>query len=62
MTVSDKLRHLRATSTLTVAALADRAKVSRQMIHAIEQGKKSPSLEVARKLCLALNCSLAEFD
>ena len=62
MSLPDKIRSLRAAAEITVAMLALRAKVSRQMIHAIEQGKRQPSLEVARKRCHALGCSLAEFD
>lgn len=46
--VSNRIRHLRfAAGEMTQAELADRIGVTRQTIIAIEQGKYSPSLEMA---------------
>ncbi len=46
--VTNRVRELRAEcGAMTQADLADRVGVSRQTVNAIEQGKYSPSLEVA---------------
>ena len=46
--VNNRIRALRAASgEMTQAELADRIGVTRQTVNAIEQGKYSPSLEVA---------------
>lgn len=53
--VTNRIRDLRAAiDDMTQAALADHVGVTRQTINAIEQGKYSPSLEVAFKISKAL--------
>ncbi|MBU0926694.1 MAG: helix-turn-helix transcriptional regulator [Spirochaetes bacterium] len=57
--VSNSIRSLRfAAGEMTQAELADRARVTRQTIIAIEQGRYSPSLEVAFLIARALGASL----
>jgi putative transcriptional regulator len=62
--VSNRIRALRfAAGEMTQAELALRVGVTRQTIIAIEQGKYSPSLEVAFRIAHALNAPLDEvFD
>lgn len=49
--VTNQIRTLRfATGEMTQAELADRIGVTRQTVIAIEQGRYSPSLEVAFKI------------
>ena len=62
--VTNRIRALRfAAGEMTQADLADRVGVTRQTIIAIEQGKYSPSLEVAFRIAHALRVSLDEvFD
>lgn len=62
--VTNRIRALRfATGEMTQADLADRVGVTRQTIIAIEQGRYSPSLEVAFKIAHALRVPLDEvFD
>jgi putative transcriptional regulator len=62
--VSNRIRALRfAAGEMTQAELADRVGVTRQTIIAIEQGKYSPSLEVAFRIAHALRVPLDEvFD
>jgi putative transcriptional regulator len=49
--VTNRIRSLRfATGEMTQGELADRIGVTRQTVNAIEQGKYSPSLEVAFKI------------
>ncbi|EKV30830.1 hypothetical protein C882_4167 [Caenispirillum salinarum AK4] len=43
---------------LTQRALAERAGVAPSMIHAVEKGTKSPSLETARRIAEALGIGL----
>lgn len=45
---------------MTQAALAERVGVTRQTINAIEQGKYSPSLEVAFRIARALDAPLQD--
>ncbi|MEU8239132.1 helix-turn-helix transcriptional regulator [Actinoplanes missouriensis] len=53
--VTNRIRALRAASgDMTQAELADRVGVTRQTLIAVEQGKYSPSLEVAFKIARAL--------
>lgn len=57
--VSNNLRALRfAHSELTQAELAARVNLTRQTIIAIEQGKYSPSLEVAFQIARVFNVPL----
>lgn len=62
--VTNRIRALRfAAGEMTQAALADRVGVTRQTIIAIEQGKYSPSLEVAFRIAQALRVPLEDvFD
>lgn len=62
MTFPKKLRQLRERSGLSVADLAEKAGLSRAMVHALESGARKPSLETAQALCKVLKVSLAEFD
>ena len=62
--VTNRIRSLRfAAGEMTQADLADRVGVTRQTIIAIEQGRYSPSLEVAFRIAHALRVPLDEvFD
>ena len=62
--VTNRIRVLRfAAGEMTQAELADRVGVTRQTIIAIEQGRYSPSLEVAFRISHALRVPLDEvFD
>ena len=57
--VTNEIRRLRfALGEMTQAELAERVGVTRQTIIAIEQGRYSPSLEVAFKIAHALGVPL----
>ena len=57
--VINQIRRLRfETGEMTQAELAERVGVTRQTIIAIEQGRYSPSLEMAFQIAQALNVSL----
>ena len=57
--VMNSIRSLRfAASEMTQAELADRVGMTRQTIIAIEQGRYSPSLEVAFKIARVFSVSL----
>jgi putative transcriptional regulator len=57
--VSNSIRSLRfAASEMTQAELADRVHVTRQTIIAIEQGRYSPSLEMAFQIARVFDVSL----
>ena len=57
--VMNSIRSLRfAASEMTQAKLADRVGMTRQTIIAIEQGRYSPSLEVAFKIARVFGVSL----
>ena len=59
--VTNRIRALRfAAQEMTQAELADQVGVTRQTIIAIEQGKYSPSLEVAFRIAHALSAPLDE--
>ena len=59
--VTNSIRALRfAAAEMTQAELAERVGVTRQTIIAIEQGKYSPSLEVAFQIAHALGVRLDE--
>ena len=59
--VTNAIRTLRfAHGEMTQADLADRIGVTRQTIIAIEQGKYSPSLEMAFQIAQAFNVRLDE--
>ena len=57
--VTNDIRRLRfANGEMTQADLADRIGVTRQTIIAIEQGRYSPTLEMAFKIARAFNVQL----
>lgn len=59
--VTNTIRALRfSADEMTQAGLADRIGVTRQTVIAIEQGKYSPSLEVAFKIANAFDVPLDE--
>jgi putative transcriptional regulator len=59
--ISNRIRALRfAAGEMTQAELADRVRVTRQTIIAIEQGRYSPSLEMAFEIAKALGASLGD--
>ncbi len=59
--VTNNIRALRfACGEMTQAELADQVGVTRQTIIAIEQGKYSPSLEMAFQIARTLNARLDE--
>jgi putative transcriptional regulator len=45
----------RARNRISQEVLAQKIKVSRQTIHAIERGKKKPSIEIALKIAQVFN-------
>lgn len=61
-TFASRLRHLRESAGLSIPELAAKAFMPRQTVHHLENGVRQPSLDTARRLCLALGKSLAEFD
>jgi putative transcriptional regulator len=59
--ITNNIRRLRFDAgEMTQQGLADAVGVTRQTIIAIEQGKYSPSLEVAFKIALVFGVSLTE--
>jgi putative transcriptional regulator len=59
--ITNRIRALRfANNEMTQAELAERVGVTRQTIIAIEQGRYSPSLEVAFLIARALNARLED--
>ena len=59
--IQNKIRRLRfEASEMTQQELADKARVSRQTIVAIEKGNYSPSLELAFRLAHIFNTPLEE--
>jgi putative transcriptional regulator len=59
--VTNRIRALRfACGEMTQAELADRIGVTRQTVIAIEQGRYSPSLEMAFRIASVLKVSLDE--
>jgi putative transcriptional regulator len=59
--VTNSIRALRfASGEMTQAALADRLGVTRQTVIAIEQGRYSPSLEMAFQIAQVFNVTLDE--
>ena len=59
--VTNNIRALRfAAGELTQADLADRVGMTRQTIIAVEQGRYSPSLEVAFRIARALGAPLEQ--
>jgi putative transcriptional regulator len=58
--MKNRLKELRAKFNITQEELAQRAKVTRQTIIALEAGKYSPSLELAFRLAKVLNTPVDE--
>ncbi len=59
--VTNRIRALRfAADEMTQAELADRIGVTRQTVIAIEQGRYSPSLEIAFKIARVFSVGLDE--
>ncbi len=59
--IRNRIRELRAAAgDMTQAELAERIGVTRQTVIAMEQGKYSPSLEVAFRTALALGVRLED--
>jgi putative transcriptional regulator len=59
--IANRVRELRDQhGRMTQQALAERVGVSRQTIIAIEQGRYSPSLEVAMKIARAFDAAVEE--
>ncbi|MCW5725124.1 MAG: helix-turn-helix transcriptional regulator [Maricaulaceae bacterium] len=59
--IRNRIRELRfAAGEMTQAELADRIGVTRQTVIAMEQGRYSPSLEVAFRTAIALNAGLED--
>ncbi len=58
--MKNKLKVYRAMHDLTQEALADRLKVTRQTILAIEKGKYDPSLELAFKIAELFETKIEE--
>lgn len=59
--VTNRIRSLRfSAGEMTQGALADRIGVTRQTVNAIEQGKYSPTLEVAFKIASVFDVPLDE--
>ena len=59
--ISNRIRELRFVNReMTQAALAERIGVTRQTVIAMEQGKYSPSLEVAFRTAMALGAPLEQ--
>ena len=56
--VTNRIRDLRTQLSLTQADLADTLGVTRQTVIAIEQGRYSPSLEMAFQIAQALGVPL----
>ena len=53
--MKNRLKVLRAERDWTQAELADRLKVSRQTVNAVEKGKYDPSLSLAFKISRVFN-------
>ncbi len=56
--MKNRLRVLRAEHNWSQAELAEKLKVSRQSVNAIETGKFDPSLPLAFKLAHLFDCSI----
>ncbi|MFH1424091.1 MAG: helix-turn-helix transcriptional regulator [archaeon] len=56
----NKLREIRARHRVTQQELAERAGVTRQTIHAVENSKMIPSIKIGLKIAAALGYSVEE--
>jgi len=57
--IAERVRVLRAASSLSLEALATRSAVSRSMLSLVERGETSPTAVVLEKIAAALGVSLA---
>ncbi len=57
-----RLRTLREQANLSVAALAARAKFTRQAVYRWEAGERSPSFADVQRLAVALGVGVAAFE
>ncbi len=58
--MKNRIREFRAKKRMTQDELADKAKVSRQTINAIENDKYDPSLPLAFSLARIFDCKIEE--
>jgi len=58
--MKNRIREFRARTKMTQDELAEKAKVSRQTINAIENDKYNPSLPLAFSLAKAFRCRIEE--
>ena len=59
MTFGERLRQVRERRGMSQQELADRAQVSRQLVYFLESGRReSTSVEVAKRIALALGTSV----
>ncbi|MFA5169576.1 MAG: helix-turn-helix transcriptional regulator [Candidatus Paceibacterota bacterium] len=58
--ITNNIKILRAGKGMTQEDLAEKAKVTRQTIIAIEKGKYVPSLELAFKICKVFDKKIEE--
>ena len=61
MTVGKKIRTKRAEKDIMVKELAEAVGVTLQHMSAVENGRKTASLKLLRKIAKELDCSLYEF-
>lgn len=59
---ASRLRSLRESQGLSVAALAKLAGLNRQALYRLESGEREPTLETAQKLASALGKRLRVFE
>ena len=58
--VGPRIRALREAMSLSLRDLADRSKVSAQMLSQVERGETSPTLAVAAKIAAGLELTLSQ--
>ena len=61
MTVGKKIRMKRVAQDMEVKELAEAVGVTLQHMSAVENGRKTASLKLLRKIAKELDCSLYEF-
>ena len=61
MTVGKKIRMKRVAKDLQVKELAERVGVTLQHMSAVENGRKTASLKLLRKVAKELDCSVLDF-
>lgn len=58
--MKNKIKVYRSIQSMSQSDLAQKLKVSRQTINAIENGKYSPSLELALQMTQLFNCKVED--